>query len=178
MPLLGFLEFTALAIGILAVIAGEFFGLAKGLYLGVFLIGAAFALGGLESLYTRRMCFRLSDGAGDTYAGTPAIAVGISALMIGAGIIAAAYLLSDGLWHSTVAYLQRRPAALLAGGGVLLALAGIFFMAQGRVLRGLLGFLLLLAGVGAAGLGALEWLEPAAFDELARKLPRELRWPR
>jgi hypothetical protein len=182
-PLLGFLEFGALLVGVLAVVAGEFFGLPKGMHLGVFLIGAAFAVGGLESLGTRRMCFRLSEGAGEDYAGTPAIVVGIAALMVGAGVIAGAYLLSDGLWHSTVAHLQRRPGAALAAAGVLAGCAGAFLMMNpsGRIgtawtllvraPRWLLGLALLLAGVAGVGLGAWEWLQPAAFDDFARTLP-------
>ncbi|HZM33740.1 MAG TPA: hypothetical protein VFC18_04530 [Burkholderiales bacterium] len=190
MPLLGFLEFGALVVGVLAVVAGEFFGLPKGMHLGVFLIGAAFAVGGLESLGTQRMCFRLSEGAGEAYAGPPAIVVGIAALMIGAGVIAGAYLLSDGLWHSTVAYLQRRPAAALAAGGVLAGCVGLFLMMNPsgrvgtawtllvRVPRWLLGLALVLAALASISLGAWEWLQPAAFDDFARRLPRELRWPR
>lgn len=170
MNLLGFIELAALVIGVIAAIAGEFFGLHKGLHLGVFLIGAAFALGGLESLGTRRMCFRLSEDAGEAYAGTPAVAVGIVVLMIGAAAIAAAYLLSDGLFHSALARLSRRPAPALAAGGVLLACAGLFFMTAMGIVGRLFGALLLLAGIAGVALGAWEWTDPAAFDEFARKV--------
>ena len=61
------------------------------------------------------MAFRLSDDAFESYAGLPALIVGLMALAVGAGAIASAYLLDMGQWHATVQYLVRRPAPLLAG---------------------------------------------------------------
>jgi hypothetical protein len=183
---LALIEFTAVIIGIIAVIAGHFFALAKGVYLGVFLIGAGIALGGLESVWTRRMCFRTSEEQYETYAGTPATIVGLMALLIGLAIIGSAYLLKDGLWYSTVHYLTRRPAPVLVVAGLLLIGVGVLMMLNPRgrvglswtllvrVPRSFLGFVLALAGLASIALGVWEWLDPPAFDRFTRSLPRGL----
>jgi len=187
--IVSFIEFTAVIIGIIGVIAGQYFALSKGFHLGVFLIGAGIALGGLESVLTRRMCFRGSDDAYESYAGAPAMIVGLMALMIGTGLIAAAYALSDGLWYSTLHYLTRRPAPVLVAAGLLLIGLGVLMMLNPRgrrslawtllvrVPRSLLGFILVAGGLAGITLGAWEWLEPAAFDRFVRILPQQLSWP-
>jgi len=156
----------------------------------VFLIGAGIALGGLESLATRRMCFRPSEDAYEAYAGALALIVGLMVLLVGAGTIAAAYLLADGQWHSTLNYLMRRPAPLLIAAGLLLIGIGVLMMLnpQGRrgtawtllvrVPRGLLGFVVVVGGLAGIALGAWEWLEPLAYDRFVAELPRSVRWPR
>lgn len=186
MRLTAFIEYAAVVFGIIAMIAGEFFALPKGFHLGVFLIGAGIALGGLEALVTRRMCFRPSDDAYEVYAGAPAMIVGLMALLVGAALIAAAHLLADGLWHATANYLARRPAPVLGTAGLLLIGIGVLMMLnpQGRgglawtllvrVPRSLLGLILVVGGLTGIGLGVWEWLEPLAFDGFVRKLPQKL----
>jgi hypothetical protein len=188
MRFLAFIEFTAVIIGIIAVIAGQFFGLSKGFHLGIFLIGAGIALGGFESVWTRRMCFRTSEEQYETYAGTPAMIVGLMALLIGLGIVASAYLLADGLWYSTVHYLTRRPAPVLIAAGLLLIGVGVLMMLNPRGRRGaawtflvrvprsLLGFILVVGGLAGIGLGVWEWLQPSAFDRFTRSLPQPFDW--
>lgn len=190
MRLLAFIEFTAIIIGVIAVIAGQFFALPKGFHLGVFLIGAGFALGGLESISTRRMCFRAWEETYESYAGAPAMIVGSMALLIGIGLIAAAYVLTEGLWHSTVHYLVRRPAPVLLAAGLLVIGIGTLMMLNPRgrtglawtllvrVPRWLLGFTLAVGGLLSIGLGAWEWLDPQAFDRFMNSLPRHLDWLR
>jgi hypothetical protein len=58
MRLVAFLQYAALVIGSVGMLAGQFFGLAKGFNLGVFVVGAGLAIGGIDSLVTRRMIFR------------------------------------------------------------------------------------------------------------------------
>jgi uncharacterized membrane protein YidH (DUF202 family) len=187
--LIAFIEYAAVIAGIAGIIAGRFFGLAKGFDLGVFLVGAGIALGGLESVVTQRMGFRSSEDAGEAYAGAPALIVGFMALLIGIAVIASAYLLAEGLWPRTAGYLARRPAPLLAAAGALAIGAGVLMVLNPRgrsgwvwrlvvyVPRSLLGVLLVGAGIAAIAAGALEWLDPQAFADLARKLPRKLEWP-
>ena len=184
MRLIAFIEYAAVIVGIIAAIAGQFFALPKFLYLGVFLAGAGIALGGLESLATRRMCFRPSEDAYEAYAGAPAVIVGLMALLVGAGIVAAAYLLADGQWHSMLAYLTRRPAPLLAAAGLLMIGIGVLMMLnpQGRrgwawtllvrVPRGLLGLVIVVTGLAGIALGVWEWLEPSAYDRFVASLPQ------
>ena len=176
MRLIAFIEYAAVIIGVIAMIAGHFFALPKGFHLGVFMAGAGIALGGLEAIITRRMCFRLSEDAYEAYAGTPAMIVGVMALLVGTGLIATAYLLADGLWHTTVNYLARRPAPVLIAAGLLLIGIGATLLLV-RVPRSLAGFVLVVGGLTGLGLGVWEWLEPLAFDGFVRKLPQKLPWP-
>ena len=194
MRLLAFLEYSAIVIGAIAIVAGQYYVLPKAVHLGVFLIGAGIALGGLESLATRRMGFRFSSRAAESYDGAPALIVGWMALAIGVAVVVSAYLLDQGHWHKTVAYLTRRPGPLLAGGGLLSIGVGVLLMLNPRGRRGLawtllvripkwlVGLLLVVAGLTAIGLGAWEWFEPRAFARFAddaQKLlePRPLdRW--
>jgi len=187
--LIAFVEYAAVVIGILAMIAGQFFALPKGFQLGVFLVGAGIALGGIEALATRRMCFRAAEDAYEAYAGAPAMIVGMMALIIGTGVVAAAYLLAEGSWPTAVNYLARRPAPVLIAAGLLLIGIGTLMMLNPQGRRGmawtlfvhlpmsLAGLMLLAGGLTGIGLGVWEWLEPVAFDRFVRELPRKLDWP-
>lgn len=189
MRLLALLEYALVVIGIVAVIAGQYFGLPKGVHLGLATIGAGIALGGLEGLFTRSMPFRASDDAYEAYAGAPSMIVGLIALLIGVALIGSAYLLSDGQWHATVQYLKARPAPVLIAAGIFLMGIGTLMMLNphGRrgpawllllyIPRSLIGLALVAAGLAAIGLGAWEWIDPAAFDRFLRTLPKELRGP-
>jgi hypothetical protein len=189
MRLLALLEYAWVVIGIIAVIAGQYFGLPKGVHLGLATMGVGIALGGLEGLFTRCMPFRGSDDAYEAYAGLPAMIVGLIALLIGVALIGSAYLLSDGQWHATVQYLKTRPAPVLMAAGILLMGIGTLMMLNPHGRRGLawllllylprslIGLALVAAGLAAIGLGAWEWIHPAAFDRFLRTLPKELRGP-
>jgi uncharacterized membrane protein YidH (DUF202 family) len=186
MRLVAFFQYTALVIGSIGMLAGQFFGLAKGFNLGVFVVGAGFAIGGIDSLVTRRMVFRPSDEVYENYAGTPAVIVGLMMLVVGAAMIGAAYLLDNDQWLSTMRYLERRPAPLLAVGGLALVGCGVLMMLnpQGRsswvwrILiyfpRWLLGVLVIAAGIAVIALGAWEWLEPSAAHAFMKTLPQKL----
>jgi hypothetical protein len=186
MRLMSFLAFVGVVIGSVGMIAGQFFGLAKGLHLGVFVAGAGFAIAGIDSLVTRRMCFRPSDDVYENYAGLPAVIVGLMVLAVGAAMIGAAYLLDNDHWHSTANYLMRRPAPLLGVGGLFLIGFGILMMLnpQGRsswvwrILvyfpRSLAGLVVVAAGIAVIGLGAWEWLEPPGYRPFVKTLPQRL----
>lgn len=191
MRFLAFIEYSAAIVGIIAVLAGQFFALPKGFHLGVFLIGAGILLGGVESVLTRRMGFRISDDSWEAYAGAPAMIVGLMALLIGTAIIASAYVLADGQWHSTLNHLTRRPAPLYIAAGLLLIGIGVLMMLNPRgrtglpwtllvrVPRSLVGLVLVVVGLVGIGLGAWGWREPLAFDRFVRSLPQKLdrlRW--
>jgi hypothetical protein len=134
------------------------------------------------------MCFRNSEDKWETYAGAPAMIVGLMALLVGGAVIASAYLLADGVWYSTVNYLTRRPAPVMIAAGLLLIGTGVLMMLNPRgrvgmawtllvrVPRSLLGLVLVAAGLAGIGLGVWEWLEPVAFDRFRRSLPQPLDW--
>ena len=182
MRLIALLQYVALVAGSVGMLAGQFFGLAKFFNLGIFVAGAGFAVGGIDSLVTRRMVFRPSDEAYENYAGTPAVIVGLMVLVAGAGMIAAAYLLDNEQWHATVNYLTRRPAPLIAVGGLFLVGIGVLMLLnpQGRSSwvwrifvyfpRLLVGVLVIAAGLGVVGLAAWDWFEPGAFTRASRQL--------
>ncbi len=180
MRLLTFLEYTAIVVGAVGMIAGKMFFLPKGIHLGLFLIGAGVALGGLESIFTRRMSFRFSSHGGENYAGAPAVIWGLLALLIGGAVIASAYLMEVGLWRATVNYLVRHPGPVLVAVGMLVTGAGALFMFNPGGRRGvwwtllvrfpktLAGLIVVLAGLLGVGLGLWEWFHPQAFDRLTR----------
>jgi hypothetical protein len=185
--LLALIEYGAVAIGIVAMIAGQFFALGKSVQLGVFLAGAGFAFAGLSGVFTRRMPFRTSNDGFESYAGLPALIVGLMALAVGAGAIVSAYLLDMGRWNATVGYLAHRPAPLLAVGGLFLIGTGVLMVLnpQGQhswmwrilvyVPRATVGILALAAGIAGIALGGWEWVEPKAFDAFVAKLPETLK---
>ena len=187
MRLIALIEYAAVVIGIIAMIAGHFFAIPKGVHLGVFLIGIGFAIGGMEGVFTRRMPFRPSDDAYEAYGGAPALIIGLMALAIGAAFIGSAYLLDMAQWHATVHYLNRRPAPVLGTGGLFLIGFGALLMLnpEGRSSwlwrifvyfpRALLGVIVAMAGVAGIGHGVWEWLEPKAFDAFVATLPQRLR---
>lgn len=182
MQIFGFLQYSAVFIGIVAMIVGQFFALRDGHHLGIFLIGAGIALGGLESLFYRQPAFFQSAASRETYMGMPAILWGIVLLIIGGSVIASAYLLQDGIWHSTYSALLRRPGPLLGAGGVIAACIGYIFMINPRGRRGawwtllvripkvIVGLILLLGGLAAIGLGVWEWFEPQAYTRFIRDM--------
>lgn len=180
MRFFAFLEYTAVIIGVIGMAASKFFYLPKGFHLGLFLVGAGFALAGLESLFTRRMSFRFASHAGEGYAGTPALIWAAMSLLIGAACIASAYLMEEGLWRSTANGLMRRPAPLLAAGGAIVAGAGALLMFNPRrrgiwwtlfvrIPKTLLGLLLIAAGIAGIGLGIWEWSDPQAYSRFSRQ---------
>ncbi len=183
MRIIALVEYAAVAIGLLAVVAGKHFALRDGFVFGVSMIGAGIALGGIEGVLTRRMALRSSEEAYEAYAGMPALIVAILLLLAGAATIGAGYLLAEGRWDSTVAYVTRRPAPLLAASAIPLIGIGVLMMLNPRgrggfvwtlliyIPRSLVGLILVLAGIGAIGLAAWEFLQPQAFDNFLRKLP-------
>ncbi|MCW5603189.1 MAG: hypothetical protein KIT18_01365 [Burkholderiales bacterium] len=182
MRILTFLEYSAVLIGVIAMIAGGFFDIRDGLHLGIFLVGAGIALGGLESLATQRPGFALSERSRDVYLGLPSLVWGVMLLLAGTTVIWLAYVLNAGQWHVTVDALMRRPGPLLAGAGLFAICTGILFTLNPRGRRGawwtllvrmpkaLFGFALVISGLAAVGLGAWEWLEPAAYAQFSKNL--------
>jgi hypothetical protein len=186
MRLVSFLAYVALVVGSIGMLAGQFFGIAKGFNLGVFMAGIGFAMAGVDSLVTRRMPFRPSDDVYENYANTPAVIVGLMVLVVGAAMIGAAYLLDNEQWHSMVNYLTRRPAPLIATGGLFLLGFGILMVLNplGRTgwawrifiyfPRSLLGLVVIAAGLTIIGVGAWDWLDPQASRAFIKTVPKKL----
>ena len=196
MRLLGFLEFVMICIGVAGMAAAHVYYLPKGVHLGLFLVGAGIALGGLESIFTRRMSFSFTSLGSDRYAGTPALIWGWTILLVGATLIACAYLKEEGLWRATVSYVMRRPGGLLslmglvvAGAGALVVFTprshGIVWTLLVRVPKTLAGLAIVLAGLAAVCLGIWETIDPLSFARVTRQalaqiglLPFDYYWRR
>lgn len=174
MRLITSVEYALIFIGAVGMLAARVYYLPAGFRLGLFLIGAGIALGGVESIYLRRMSFRFSSFRDDDYAGTPALIWGWMALIVGTAIIASAYLMERGLWLTVVNYLMRRPGALLALLGLLIAGAGALVTVSPRsrglawtllvrVPKTLLGVLVVVSGLAVVGLGLWETIDPRSF---------------
>lgn len=183
MRLLSFLVYAALLIGSIGMVAGQFFGLAKFFNLGILVAGVGFALAGLDALASRRMVFRPSDDVYENYAGAPAVIVGLMVLAIGGAMIGAAYLLDNEQWLSMLHYLTRRPAPVIAAGGLFLIGFGVLMTLnpQGRsswvwrILvyfpRSLLGVAIVAGGLAVIGLGVWEYLDTKAAHAFMKTLP-------
>lgn len=180
MRFFGFLEYAFVIVGAIGMAAANFFYLPKGFHLGLFTVGAGFALGGLESLATRRMSFRIATHGGEGYDGVPAVIWGVLTLAIGTLLIASAYLMEEGLWRATVNSITRRPGLAMAAGGVLAMAAGVLLMFHRgrrgawrtiliRMPKTFLGLVLIVAGALAVVLGAIEWLDAQSYARLVRR---------
>jgi hypothetical protein len=180
MRLLGFLEFVIVFIGVAGMAAANTYFLPKGIHLGLFLVGAGIALGGLESIFTRQMSFRFTSLGTDHYAGGPALIWGWTLLIVGATLVGCAYLVEQGMWRTTVSYVMRRPGGLLAlmglvvaGFGALVVFNprphGIVWTLLVRVPKTIVGVAIVIAGLAAVGLGIWETIDPASFARVTRQ---------
>jgi hypothetical protein len=176
MRIVSTLSWAAIVFGAAGIFAGHEFQVPKGVHFSVFLIGAGFALGGMESLFTHRMSFLSSSDTAEEYAGVPAVIWGLMALLIGAAAIGAAYLLRAGLWRATVNQLAAHPGLAWAAIGLLLAGAGVLLtvhpdrrssLAKTLFIRyptTLIGIAIVLAGLLVTGIGLWEWHDPRGFN--------------
>ena len=180
MRFFAFLEYVFVIIGAIGMAAARYYYLPKGFHLGLFMVGAGFALGGLESLATRRMSFRFATHTGEGYNGAPAVIWGLMAFAIGSALIAAAYLMEEGLWRTTVSSVARRPGLAIAATGLLAVGAGALLMfyrgKRGawrtlfiRIPKALAGLVLIVGGVAAVGLGIVEWIDHPSYVRITQR---------
>lgn len=178
MRLLTFLEYTAIVIGAIAIFAGRHFALANGVHIGIFLVGAGLALGGIESLYSQRMSLRFAEIA--SYDGIPALAWGAMLLLAGGALIGYAYLLDAGAWPRAATFLQHYPGIVFVAAGLLLVgLSVLLFTDSGaqckwwqtllfRAPRVIAALLALTSGVAAMGSGAWQIADPQGYAHAER----------
>jgi hypothetical protein len=184
MRIAGFIEYAALVVGGVGMLASHTFDQPRGFQLSLCVVGTGIVLGGLESIFTGRSGFRWANDSFEDYAGAPAVVWGLMLLTVGCAVIGSAYLIAEGSWGSAVSYLSRRPGPVLAVGGLLLAGTGflliltsrgrasVAWMLLIRVPKVLVGFVLLNLGYLGVLLGVWEWLDPRAFGEVAATFGR------
>jgi len=186
MRLLTFLEYVVILVGAIAIFAGQHFALAKGIHLGILLIGAGLAVGGIESLYSRRMSLRFSEDAAEGYSGFPALVWGTMLLLAGAALIGYAYLLDVGLWPRAERLLNQNPAIVYIVAGLFLAGFSVLLFTDTnanrklwqtillRVPRVIVAVVVLTCGVAAMASGAWQIVDPQGFAQVERQVRARL----
>jgi hypothetical protein len=186
MRLLTFLEYAAIVVGIIAIFAGQHFAMAKGVHLGILLIGAGFAVGGIESLYSRRMSLSFSEDVAEGYAGFPAIVWGMMLLLAGGALIGYAYLLDVGVWPRAAGLLKQYPEIMYVAAGLLLVGFSVLLFTDPdanrnlwqtlllRVPRVIVAVVVLTCGVAAMASGAWQIADPQGFAQVERQVRARL----
>jgi len=186
MRLLTFLEYAAIVVGAIGILASRHFALAKGVHLGILLIGAGIAAGGIESLYLRRMSLRSSEQAARGYDGFPAMVWGMMLLFAGAALIGYAYLLDTGAWPRAAGLLKQYPGIVYAAAGLLLVgFSVLLFTDPGahrkwwqtlllRVPRVIVALVALTCGIAAMASGAWQIADPQGYAQGERQVRARL----
>jgi len=183
MRLLTFLEYAAIVLGAIAIYAGGHYALAKGVHLGILLIGAGLAVGGIESLYSRRMSLRFSEDAAEGYSGFPALVWGTMLLLVGAALIGYATLLDVGAWpRAERLLLKQNPAIVYIVAGLFLAGFSVLLFTDTnanrklwqtlllRVPRVIVAVLVLTSGIVAIAAGAWKIADPQGYAKVERQV--------
>ena len=189
MRITAFIEYCAIVIGILAILADKYLALPKGVELGGALIGIGFVLAGLEAFFTRQMSLRFSDYGWDDWIGAPSIIVGLMELLVGLALIGGAYAQHAGQWLTVVSFLSSRPGPMMAAAGLLLLGLGLIVIIMADRYGGKLRFIfvggpqiitgiaILILGVALISGGAWEWLHRPSFDRFAESSAKKLGLP-
>ena len=182
MRLLTFLEYAAIMVGAIAIYAGQHYVLVKGVHLGILLIGAGLAVGGIESLYSRRMSLRFSEDAAEGYSGFPALVWGTMLLIVGAAFIGWAYLLDVGLWPRAERLVKQNPAIVYIVAGLFLAGFSVLLFTDTnanrklwqtlllRVPRVIVAAIVLVCGIAVIGAGAWQIVDPPGYAKVERQI--------
>jgi hypothetical protein len=172
---------VAIVIGAIAIFAGRHYALAKGVHLGILLIGAGLAMGGIESLYSRRMSLRFSEDAAEGYSGFRALVWGMMLLLAGAALIGYAYMLDVGVWPRAERLLKQNPGIVHIAAGMLLAGFSVLLFTDLdanrnrwqtlllRVPRVILALLVLTCGVAGISAGAWQIADPQGYAQFERQ---------
>lgn len=183
MRTLTYLQIGLGSAGLLSVWAGHKLSRPSLYGLGIALLAGMMIAMGIAAVRTRehqtaRMSVNLPHGGPFTFRGTAAVLKGAVFIVLGVAGLAAALTWTLGMEQAALHYLARRPGLALLGAGALLAgwgsarvLGAVEWRASpGEFLRTLperySGVLMILLGVGAAGIGLWEILDPSAFDRL------------
>ena len=189
MRITAFIEYGAIAIGIIAILAGRYMAISKGVELGGALIGIGFVLAGLEAVFTRQMSLRFSDYGWDDWMGAPSIIVGVMQLLIGLTLIGCAYVQNAGHWLTVVNFLSARPGPVLASVGLMVLGLGLIVVIMADRYGGKLRFIfvggpqimtgiaILILGIALISGGAWEWFHHPSFERFAESTAQKLKLP-
>jgi len=189
MRLTAFIEYGAIAIGVISILADQYLAFPKGVVLGGCLIGIGFLLAGLEAILTRQMSLRFSDYGWDDWMGIPSVIVGVMELLAGLALIGAAYAQHAGHWLTVVNFLSSRPGPVMAAAGLMLLGSGmvVIIMADryGGKLRFIfvggpqivVGALVMTLGIASLSAGTWEWFHHPSFERFAQSTAKKLNLP-
>ena len=168
-------------IAVLLTLAGDKLSIPILFYAGISMFGVTSIVVGMEAMITRRIVLSRQRNYSETYLGLAAYAQGVQFSILGIFFIGAsmAAYLDNG--RELFLYLVRRPWSVLVVFGVyclmqaIISIGGSVERKQGSrfavmldlfVGRLLPGFILIVIGLGALGLGLFEFFLPAQFDAL------------
>jgi hypothetical protein len=181
MSLWSIVQIGLAAIAFILAFLGDKFSIPALLYSGISLFGVAAIVVGLQAMITRQIVFHRQRNYSETFLGLAVYAQGVQFSLIGIFFIftsLAAYL-DQG--RDIFLYLITRPWPVLTVFGVyclmqaIIVIAGSIEQSQsarwimmldlvvGRILP---GGILIVIGLGACGLGLVEFVAPAYFDAL------------
>ena len=181
MSLWSIVQIGLAVIAFLLAFAGDKLSVPILLYAGISIFGIAAIVVGMEAMITRHIVLYRQRNYSETYLGIAAYAQGVQFSIIGIfliGVSIVGYLDSG---RDLFLHLIQRPWSVLVIFGVsclmqaVIALGGSVEQKQGTrwvvildffVGRLLPGFILVVIGFGALGLGLLEFVMPAQFDAL------------
>ena len=159
------------------------------LYAGISVFGIAAIVVGMEAMITRRIVLSRQRNYSETYLGLAAYAQGVQFSILGIFFIGASMAAYLDNRRELFLYLVRRPWSVLVVFGVyclmqaIISIGGSVERKQGSrfavmldlfVGRLLPGFILIVIGLGALGLGLFEFFLPAQFDALGGGFPEVL----
>lgn len=181
MSLWSVIQIGLAVIAFLLAFSGEKLSMPILLYAGISVFGIAAIVVGMEAMITRRIVLSRQRNYSETYLGLAAYAQGVQFSIIGIFFIGAsmAAYLDNG--RELFLHLVRRPWSVLVVFGVyclmqaIISIGGSVEQKQGSrfavmldlfVGRLLPGFILIVIGLGALGLGLFEFFLPVQFDAL------------
>ena len=180
MRLLTFLEYAAILAGAIGLLASTHFDVLRDSLLGIYLIGAGFALAGAEALYSREMSLLYTGETAPRHSGFPAIVWGLMLLCVGGALIGYAFLTEARIWPRVATTLQQYPGwSYLAAGLLIVGFSILLFVDSGgargwlrtlllRVPRVAFAAAILLGGITVAAGGAWQLLDAQSFAAAQR----------
>jgi hypothetical protein len=187
--LIAFIEYCIIVAGAVAIVAGKYFSLHKGIELGYFLIGVSFVMAGLISVYARQTSSPFSNSGVNDWYGARAVILGLMQFIAGAALIGVAYALNNDRWPAVVNFISAHPGPVFATFGLLLTGAGLlliigagksssvlrFFLTG--IPRMLVGAVLLTFGITATSAGVWDWFDHRGFERFANGVAIKLNLP-
>lgn len=189
MRITAFIQYCAVAIGMIGVIAGKYMGLPKGIELGLSVMAVGFLFAGLQAIFTRQMSMRFSDFGWDNWMGGPSIIVGLMQLFVAAILLGCAYEYHAARWPILVDFFASRPGPVLAALGLLVFATGLLVVIMADRFGGKLRFMfvagpqiisglaILTLGVAIFGAGVWEWFHHPSFERFTERTAQQLNLP-